>query len=92
MKLECKSGVVFFILLAVFSSILFAGEPIIIPYVTDPSPVLDGNLQEWGNRGVFHQINSAQQVTYTTNEWKGPRDLIGWVRFGYESSYIRRMA
>ena len=61
-----------------------AQEPIIIPVVTDPSPVIDGNLQEWANHGVLRVLNTREQATFATEKWKGPEDLSGWVRFGHD--------
>ena len=62
-----------------------AGEqPIIIPQVTDPSPVVDGDLQEWADRGALREVNAPGQVTYGKGDWQGIEDLSGWVRFGYD--------
>jgi hypothetical protein len=60
-----------------------AEEPIIIPIVTDPSPVIDGNLSEWTAKGVLVEIATPDQVTYNRSAWKSPADLSGWVRFGH---------
>ncbi|HKM25587.1 MAG TPA: sugar-binding protein, partial [Corynebacterium sp.] len=59
-------------------------EPIIIPVVTDPSPVIDGSLDDWANRGVLRELNRREQVTYSPELWTGLEDLSGWVRFGYD--------
>ena len=65
-----------------------AAEPIIIPVVTDPSPVIDGNLQEWANRGVLRELNTPEQATFNRKGWKGLKDLSGWVRFGYDNQNL----
>jgi len=62
-----------------------AAEPIVIPEVYDPSPVIDGSLREWESRGVLRELNTAEQATYSPNAWNGPTDLSGWVRFGYNA-------
>ena len=36
-----------------FAGCVCAAEPIVIPEVYDPSPVIDGDLREWDNRGVL---------------------------------------
>ena len=65
-----------------------ADEPIIIPVVTDPSPVIDGNLQEWANRGVLRELNTREQATFNRQGWKGLKDLSGWVRLGHDSQNL----
>ena len=65
-----------------------AAEPIIIPVVTDPSPVIDGNLQEWANRGVLVEWKKAEQVTFGRESWKGSEDLSGWARIGYDNQHL----
>ena len=62
-----------------------AAEPIVIPEVYDPSPVIDASLSEWDNRGVLRELKTAEQATYNPDAWKGPEDLSGWVRFGYNA-------
>jgi len=77
------------LLLAMFSAALAAGEePIVIPVLTDPSPVIDGNLQEWANRGALREMTSRKNVTFAPQYWKGPADLSGWVRLGYDDKNL----
>ena len=65
--------------------VVFAAEPIVIPEVYDPSPVIDGNLGEWDRCGVLRELNTAEQATYNPDAWNGLEDLSGWVRFGYNA-------
>ena len=65
-----------------------AEEPIIIPFVTDPSPVVDGNLAEWTNRGVLRELKGREHATFTPQLWKGNEDLSGWVRFGHDDQNL----
>ena len=65
-----------------------AEEPIIIPGIADPRPVIDGNLQDWANKGALVEIKTAEQVSYNGAAWKGPEDLSGWVRFGHDDKYL----
>lgn len=62
-----------------------AAEPIVIPEVYDPSPLIDGNLQEWDNSGVLRELDTREQATYSPNAWNGIQDLSGWVRFGHNA-------
>ena len=59
-------------------------EAVIIPVVRDPSPVIDGSLEDWADRGVRRELGSPGQATYNPDGWKGVRDLSGWVRFGHD--------
>ena len=61
-----------------------AAEPIIIPVVRDPSPIVDGSLQEWVNRGVLRELNRPEQATFNRDAWRDVSDLSGWVRLGYD--------
>lgn len=70
-------------LIALVNAAMATEEPIAIPYITDPTPIMDGNLQEWQNRGVLREITRPEQATYNRGRWKNPEDLSGWVRFGY---------
>ena len=63
-------------------------EPIIIPFVTDPSPVVDGNLAEWTDRGTLRELQGREHATFTPELWKGNEDLSGWVRFGHDNENI----
>lgn len=63
-------------------------QPIIVPFVTDPSPVIDGDLGEWANRGALREINASEQVVWGKAAWQGVEDLSGWVRFGYDSQRL----
>ena len=74
-----------FFLILIWSTVAFAAEPIVIPEVYDPSPVIDASLLEWDNRGVLRELNTAEQATYSPDDWQGPKDLSGWVRFGYNA-------
>ena len=65
-----------------------AEKPIIIPYVTDPSPVMDGNLQEWTNRGVLRGLAGKEHATFNPAGWRGDEDLSGWVRFGHDGDNL----
>ena len=78
-------GVVFWILT---SRAAVRPEPIVIPVVRDPSPVIDGSLREWADRGVLRELNRAEQATYNPDGWKGVGDLSGWVRFGYDDQQL----
>lgn len=81
----------------IFGAILFglfcagvalADEPIVVPFVSDPSPMIDGNLREWTNRGVLKELNRKEQVTFGAEGWKGPSDLSGWARVGYDNDNL----
>ncbi len=61
-----------------------AAEPLIIPVLQDPSPLIDGSLQEWTNRGALRELDQPEQATYNPDGWNGPEDLSGWVRFGHD--------
>lgn len=65
-----------------------AVAPVIIPLVTDPSPVIDGDLKEWGNRGALRTINQPEQVGYGRPAWQGPDDLSGWVKLGHDDRQL----
>ena len=63
-------------------------EPIIIPRVEDPSPVVDGDVGEWSDRGVLRALDGPEHVTYRPTSWHGARDLSGWVRMGHDRKQL----
>ena len=65
-----------------------ANDPLILPVVEDPSPVVDGDLGEWSNRGIECRLDRAEQVTYGKGAWSDTTDLSGWVRLGYDSQNL----
>lgn len=82
-----------FIMYCIFVVTLFAHplratEPIVIPFLADPSPMIDGNFQEWGQRGVHRALAAREQATFAGEKWKGPSDLSGWIRFGYDETFL----
>ena len=79
---------VFGVVLALSMVAAEAAEPIIIPVVHDPNPVIDGSLRDWENRGALRELNQPEQVTFNREGWKGPADLSGWVRFGYDDQNL----
>jgi len=80
-----KLRVLIIVLLCTFwSGHVHGADPIVIPEVYDPSPVIDGSLLEWDNRGALREINTKAQATFNPDAWKGVKDLSGWVRFGHD--------
>jgi hypothetical protein len=65
-----------------------AADPIAIPYVRDPTPVVDGSLLEWEGRGVLREINTPEQATFNRDAWKGLEDLSGWIRLGHNEQNL----
>jgi len=65
-----------------------AAEPIIIPFVTDPSPMIDGNLAEWTTRGALRELVGREHATFSPEGWRGDKDLSGWVRFGHDADNL----
>ncbi len=66
----------------------YATEPIVVPYVTDPSPVIDGNVAEWTNRGAVRHMTGREHCTFSPEKWKSDDDLSGWVRFGHDAQQL----
>jgi hypothetical protein len=84
-----KTIVVWALLCWTFAGLASAAvQPIVVPVFTDPSPVIDGNLQDWANKGVLLELKTAEQVTHNRDAWKGPQDLSGWVKFAYDDKYF----
>lgn len=79
-----------FLGLMIFSCVLAAVEPVVIPLVTDPPPGIDADLSEWTgrDRGVLLELSRPEQVTYGKGAWHNPRDLSGWVRVGHDNKYL----
>ena len=79
-----------FLGLMVFSCAFAAVEPVVVPVVTDPSPIIDGDLGEWTgrNRGVLLPLDRPEQVTYGKGAWKDTADLSGWARLGHDRAYL----
>lgn len=83
MKLMCIAVAVS-IMFSLCSIPAMAKEPIIVPIVEDPVPIIDGKLSDWHNRGVFFEFNGPDQVTYHKSLWKGSNDLSGSIRLGHD--------
>ena len=66
----------------------YAADPIAIPRVEDPSPVVDGDVGEWSERGALRTLEGPEHVTYRPKSWRGPQDLSGWVRLGHDSNQL----
>ncbi len=68
--------------------IVLAADPIIIPQIGDPSPSIDGEFHEWGQRGALRELKNARQVTFKPDGWGELKDLSGWVRFGHDEEFL----
>lgn len=76
------------LVLAMWLPLAEAAEPIAIPIVFDPMPVIDGNLQDWAGRGALREWKQPEQVTFGREVWQGVEDLSGWVRIGYDQDHL----
>jgi len=63
-------------------------DPVVVPRVEDPSPIIDGDLNDWADRGALLTIDRPEQVTYGKAAWQGVVDLSGWVRLGHGSRHL----
>lgn len=86
--MQVRSAALGVVAIVLVSSFALAAEPIIVPFVTDPSPVIDGNLDEWANRGVLRELTGKEHATFSPESWKSNEDLSGWVRFGWDDDHL----
>jgi hypothetical protein len=82
------AGFVLWMLALPGTGVASGGEPIIIPFVTDPSPMIDGNLSEWTTRGALRELVGREHATFSPEEWRGNEDLSGWARFGHDADNL----
>ena len=75
-------------ILVLFASAATAVEPLAVPRVEDPTPIIDADLGDWEHRGAVTVINTAEHATYRKSLWRGPEDAGAEVRMGYDSKHL----
>lgn len=63
-------------------------DPMGVPRVEDPTPIIDADLGDWDQRGAAAVMNTAAHVTYRPSLWRGAEDLSAEIRVGYDSKFL----
>ena len=77
------------LLLGLLAFPTMGAEPgIVICYLPDPPPAVDGQLDEWQRTAPTLVLDRADQVTFGGRAWKSPGDLSGRVWLAWREGLL----